>query len=317
MGLSLRDQLRHEVAGYRASTFADTTKKAYQTHLRTYLNFCEKLKIKPVPVCEKTVAQYAAFLARTLQPSSVTQYLNIVRLLHLECGEVHPYHDSWLVKSTLKGIERVKGCPVRRKTPITPMVLKDIKSKLNFTDTMDCVFWAAVVVMFFGLLRRSNLFQDGSAFDPDKQLTRDCFIMRDCGAVNILVRWSKTIQRREKTYVIALPALQNHPLCPVSAVVRMFKALGPAHPKAKAFPMRGSDFNRRLRQLTSAAEGDYSSHSLRRGGATWALSCGVPGEVVKCLGDWKSTAYLTYLDQIPQTVQDHYRTVLIQEIPLY
>ena len=30
--------------------------------------------------------------------------------------------------------------------------------------------------------------------------------------------------------------------------------------------------------------GDSTSHSFRRGGATWALSHGVPGETVKTLG---------------------------------
>ena len=56
--------------------------------------------------------------------------------------------------------------------------------------------------------------------------------------------------------------------------------------------------------------GDISSHSFRRGGATWALSCGVPGGIVKLLGDWKSAEYLVYLDQIPQTVLDRYRRLL-------
>lgn len=271
--------------------------------------------IPPVPVTDKTVALYAAFLARTLQPSSVTQYLNIVRILHLECGESHPYKDSWLVKSTLRGIERDKGCPVNRKTPMTPHVMLAVKCQLDLSDLKDRVFWAALVVMFFGLLRRSNLFQDGSGFDPDKQLTRDCFVVHDSGKMCVVIRWSKTIQKREKTMTITLPVLPRHPLCPVTAVISMFQALGPAPPRAQAFPMRGSDFNRRLRQLTSAAAGTYTSHSLRRGGATWALSCGVPGEVVKCLGDWKSNAYLSYLDQIPQTVQDFYRTVLLRKIP--
>ena len=43
----------------------------------------------------------------------------------------------------------------------------------------------------------------------------------------------------------------------------------------------------------------YACHSLRRGGATWALRCGVPGEVIKAMGDWRSDAYLRYLDVTP------------------
>ncbi len=40
----------------------------------------------------------------------------------------------------------------------------------------------------------------------------------------------------------------------------------------------------------------FSSHSFRRGGTTWAFSSHVPGELVKVHGDWKSEAYLKYLD---------------------
>jgi hypothetical protein len=42
---------------------------------------------------------------------------------------------------------------------------------------------------------------------------------------------------------------------------------------------------------------DYSGHSFRRGGATHALSVGVPAEVIKAQGDWRPLSYLGYLDQ--------------------
>ena len=40
----------------------------------------------------------------------------------------------------------------------------------------------------------------------------------------------------------------------------------------------------------------YSGHSLRRVIATHALNSGVLGEVIKAKGDWKSLAYLHYLN---------------------
>jgi hypothetical protein len=39
----------------------------------------------------------------------------------------------------------------------------------------------------------------------------------------------------------------------------------------------------------------YSSHSLRRGGATWAFQCGVSPDLIKLQGDWQSNAYLRYI----------------------
>ena len=69
------------------------------------------MNINPVPVDEKTAAQYAAYLARWLKPISKTQYLNIIHILHLECGQPSPAQDSWYVKTT-KDIEKVKGSEV-------------------------------------------------------------------------------------------------------------------------------------------------------------------------------------------------------------
>ena len=40
----------------------------------------------------------------------------------------------------------------------------------------------------------------------------------------------------------------------------------------------------------------FSSHSLRRAGASWAFRAGVPGELIQAHGDWVSQAYLRYLE---------------------
>jgi hypothetical protein len=40
----------------------------------------------------------------------------------------------------------------------------------------------------------------------------------------------------------------------------------------------------------------YSGHSFRRGGASFALECGLPPDLIKAQGDWKSDAYHSYLD---------------------
>jgi hypothetical protein len=294
---------------FRGLTFAENTVKTYRTHLTAYLDFCKQLGIPPVPVSEREVALFATFLARRLKPSSVKQYINIVRILHSEAGYGHPFEQSWLVKTTLRGIDREKGCQVMRKAPITPVILLDIKRRLNLALPSDVLFWAACVIMFFGLLRKSNL------FEPGKQLTRDCFVVEeDQRSIIVLVKTSKNNQFRERVHKISLPVLDPHPLCPVSALVSAFRCLNTLTPTAPAFPLSAATFARRLRLLVGDRP-DISSHSFRRGGATWALSCGVPGEVIKVMGDWKSSAYLVYLDQIPQITMDYYRIKMCANLP--
>lgn len=40
---------------------------------------------------------------------------------------------------------------------------------------------------------------------------------------------------------------------------------------------------------------DFSTHSLRRGGCSYAFTSKVPTELIKAHGDWKSDCYQRYL----------------------
>lgn len=40
----------------------------------------------------------------------------------------------------------------------------------------------------------------------------------------------------------------------------------------------------------------YAGHSLRQGGSTFAMQCGVPVELIMIQGDWKSNAYERHLE---------------------
>ena len=96
--------------------------------------------------------------------------------------------------------------------------------------------------------------------------------------------------------------------CPVSAVCQALRAAVHQSPKAPAFPVSGAVFDKKLKAVTQG-EGNLSGHSFRRGGACWAPSQNIPGEIIKIMGDWKSTVYMSYLDQLPQPVLDHFRVV--------
>ena len=120
--------LKTEVATFQAETFADNTKWTYATHRNSYFDFCAKLDVPPALASPETIAMYPAYLAQRLKSSSICQYLNIVRITHLEAGLVNQLKDNWYISSTLKGVDRVKGKAVSRKSPITPDILFRIKA---------------------------------------------------------------------------------------------------------------------------------------------------------------------------------------------
>ena len=117
------------------------------------------------------------------------------------------------------------------------------------------------------------------------------------------IRWAKNHQFGRELLTYPLPILHTW-LCPLKALRNVRKYIKPdAHdplfrlPSGDVFTYRM--FQARLRRVLVAVGVDqakeYSSHSFRRGGATFAYLCGVPAEIIKILGNWKSDCYLKYL----------------------
>jgi hypothetical protein len=158
------------------------------------------------------------------------------------------------------------------------------------------------------MARKSNLVPDTAAsFNPKHQLQRKDILVessKDCLLVNI--KWSKTRQTGGQLLQLPVVSIPSSDLCPVSAFHNMSK-LVPASPSSPAFlfsskgktsPLTYSQYQSTLKSLIQKINKNpknYSSHSFRRGGATFAFQAGVSSELVKLMGDWRSEAYLEYL----------------------
>jgi hypothetical protein len=68
-----------EAKAFKSKALAESTKKSYRTHLMTYARFCYFYGLEPIPASRDTLVCYVAHLARTMQPSSINIYLNIIR----------------------------------------------------------------------------------------------------------------------------------------------------------------------------------------------------------------------------------------------
>lgn len=259
----------------------------------------------PVPADDSTLCRYVAYLAEKLRPDSIKQYLNVIRLLHLESGLANPLYDSWVLNTLLKGIKREKGGQVNRKLPITTDILCRMAACLDLGNSQTLTFWSACLLAFFGMLRKSSLFP-ADPRQADHLLVDHCSI-EDWGMV-IYLQYSKTIQYRERKAYIALPWHRNRLLCPARTLIRALKLAQVTSDREFILSFRQGS---RLLHMTYAMFTTllqntllkcglsiqcYSGHSFRRGGASHALNSGVPPEVIRAQGDWKSMSYLDYLD---------------------
>ena len=103
----------------------------------------------PVPAQPRNIARYTAFLARSLLPTSIPCYLNIVRLIHLEAGYSNPLENNWFLSTVMRGIRRCRGTPPRQKLSITPEILRAIHASLDLDDSINVAFWAACLCAFY------------------------------------------------------------------------------------------------------------------------------------------------------------------------
>ena len=162
---------------------------------------------------------------------------------------------------------------IKQAQPLTPDILLDILAQLDLEKKPDLVFWATLVIGFFGMLRKSNLMPDTKkGFDPSKQLMRSHIYFQEYLAI-LRITWVKNIQFRQRTLEIPLFAIPGSPLCPVTLLKLLMK--NPGKPQHPLFGIKGkvvftySQFQTKLRKVLKAAgyrECAFSTHSMRCGG---------------------------------------------------
>ena len=68
----------------------ESTKRTYITYLTCYLKFCGKLDINPVSLSTSDLGRHIAYLSLKLKFNSITNYLSVIKLLHVEAGLANP-----------------------------------------------------------------------------------------------------------------------------------------------------------------------------------------------------------------------------------
>jgi hypothetical protein len=308
MGRSnLLQTLDNQVLDFKAQAFSVNTKKTYNSQLRLYVEFCKEANIAPVPISQRDLLCYLAYLANKLSFNSIKQYVNIVRLMHLEAGFPNPLENFPQLTLVQRGIQRVLGSNSSRKLPITFSILQQIFHLLDFHSSFDLTFWAVCLVAFFSFLRKSNLLvSTANSFNPDIHLTISDLTFTPT-ALLLKVRHAKTIQYSDRVFTAIVPHIPNSPFCPALAtmlVVQKYQA-SPYQPvfvyscPTGTKPLCYPAFLSKLRQCLSQLGYNpthYAAHSFRRGGASLALERGLPPDMIQLHGDWRSyTSYQRYL----------------------
>ena len=171
---------------------------------------------------------------------------------------------------------------------------------------MGMVFKAVYTLPFFSFLRLSNLVSHKSAdFSPLYHLARADIIFAHPG-IQVIIKWSKTMQTRDIVKILKIPHLGANLICPVRALKNLL-AITPGSNNHPLFQYKTSKgwrpltdsqvrhhFHLVLKRL-NLSDAKITFHAFRRSGATYAFNANMDLQHIQSHGTWTSEYVWKYI----------------------
>ena len=262
--------------------------------------------LQSLPVSKQVLCCFVAKLGtESLSYQTIKCYLSAVRHYSIMAGHGNPFNPGAfpVLQYILREVRRAPRPPARPHLPITPKILRLIKSQWtpHGGETDFVMLWAACCVGFFGFMRAGEFTSRPGEQSPS--LTVEDIAMDDRKnptMVRIHLKHSKTDPFRHGVDIYL--GRTGRDLCPVGALLA-FMAVRPAVKGPLFVFANGTRLTRdrlveavcRALQQAGIPTAGYSGHSFRIGAATSAAEAGLQDSMVKMLGRWESSAYQRYI----------------------
>ena len=122
----------------------------------------------------------------------------------------------------LKSVKINRPFVVTKKHIIDSALLNDIVIQCD-TMYLGKIFKAVFLLAFFGFLRLSSIAAHSlTSFDSSRHLCAGDIIFTKC-FLKVIIKWSKTIQSRDKVNLCSLPRSKGSRLCPYQTCGKTLK----------------------------------------------------------------------------------------------
>jgi hypothetical protein len=283
----------------------------YGSGLAHWHSWCDARSISEegrLPASANHLSLFIAYLSRTA-PSRIPNTLSALHHWHDLNGQQWCGNDPFVLKIRHSALAHLPPpTSLSTRPPVLPQHLIALRENLDFNNTFDSAVFVVATCAFWGVCRLGELTVPSiSAFDPSIHVTRNCNLsFSDTSSyprsAKFSLPWTKTEKSSGTTVSItAIPG----PLCPVVALRHHLLSNSDLPPSAHFFayktskgflPMVKKSFLDRCTNIfRSAGLATVHGHSFRIGGATEHLRRGLPVDLLKIQGRWKSDAFQRYL----------------------
>jgi hypothetical protein len=285
-----------------SKVWSEDTVAAYETRKKKWQEFSTRFQRSPLDLSVSNILDYITYLGTVAKSGAPMAYSSIqayVDFLGRAASFTHPALENPVrnpeVKLFLKGVARQLGKDVEKAEPCTLDHLARLGkwSMEQPNDPVRASVHFLALVAFWGCLRLGCLLPKR----PERAWrTPSLADVRIVGSALVLtIRESKTIQFRERTHQVELPAHNDPLLCPLRAFNRWMTILLPqsSQTRLSALSSTRNELLSRSRFLDLVNKAiaplpPLTGHSFRRGFVRLALLLGVPIDRLMHHGDWKS-----------------------------
>ena len=247
-------------------------------------------------------------LSASLKFVSIDNYLSGVILLHKLHGYKADFRADFAVHFTLSGLRRMLAAELPARPTLHVSDLMRMYLHVNLLDQDQLAMWAALVLSFRSLLRKSNVVPSSLNLQGqgDRHFLRRSSVTFHPWGMLLSVSSTKTIQFNQRVLELPITRAPGSPLCAVFWVKRHI-SMCPAEPSSPFFLLRNRAgfipltyaklliYLKGLLRKSAIDPTRVGMHSLRRAGASFMHSIGLPLEDIRQAGDWTSLAALIYL----------------------
>ncbi|EGO19220.1 hypothetical protein SERLADRAFT_374499 [Serpula lacrymans var. lacrymans S7.9] len=269
------------------NAWASLTRKVYGSGLLAFHAFCNARNISEAehaPVKSITLASFIATMAGLYSGKTICNYVYGVRAWHILHGSPWIINEPEIlalltVSVTLTPISS-KRAPHQ---PFTIEHICEVRKVLDLTKPLDAAFFACLTTTFYTASRLGEFtIPSINQFDSNRHATID-------GVSEVTNRNGF----RVKAFILPITKTEKEPMS-VSWVTQQGLS-DPEEGWLNHIKINNPDSSDHAQNLPH-----FSGHSLRIGATLEYLLRGVPFEVMKAKGRWKSNAFLIYLRRYAQ-----------------